>query len=105
YLDSYVLHGPSLNAGLHENDWNAWRAMESMRDSDRVRHLGVSNVSLQQLSSLWKEARVKPRFVQNRCFAATGWDREVREFCAKNGMVYQGFSLLTANAAALARSA
>ena len=38
-----------------------------------------------------------PRFVQNRCFVRTDWDRDVREFCAARGMVYQGFSLLTAN--------
>jgi diketogulonate reductase-like aldo/keto reductase len=37
-------------------------------------------------------------FVQNRCFARTRWDAEVRAFCRKNGIIYQGFSLLTANA-------
>ena len=26
-----------------------------------------------------------------------GWDREVREVCKREGVVYQGFSLLTAN--------
>ena len=40
--------------------------------------------------------------VQNRCFAALGWDMEVREICRANGVVYQGFSLLTANREALA---
>jgi diketogulonate reductase-like aldo/keto reductase len=40
---------------------------------------------------------VKPRFVQNRCYAVRRWDRRVREFCAASGIVYQGFSLLTAN--------
>jgi diketogulonate reductase-like aldo/keto reductase len=35
--------------------------------------------------------------VQNRCFARTGWDRSVRRICAEHGIVYQGFSLLTAN--------
>jgi diketogulonate reductase-like aldo/keto reductase len=35
--------------------------------------------------------------VQNRCFAALGWDKAVREICRTNGIVYQGFSLLTAN--------
>src|SRR3954462_1926084 len=53
--------------------------------------------------SLIGEARVRPRFVQNRCYAARGWDRRVRAFCASNGLVYQGFSLLTANRATLAR--
>src|SRR5262249_33679313 len=41
-------------------------------------------------------------FVQNRCYAVQGWDRRVREFCTANGLVYQGFSLLTANEDALA---
>ena len=44
---------------------------------------------------------VRPAFVQNRCFAQTGWDREIRRFCSNNGIVYQGFSLLTANRGAL----
>ena len=35
--------------------------------------------------------------VQNRCYAALGWDKEVREICQAHGIVYQGFSLLTAN--------
>jgi diketogulonate reductase-like aldo/keto reductase len=38
-----------------------------------------------------------PRVVQNRCFARLGWDRDVRSFCAERNIVYQGFSLLTAN--------
>jgi diketogulonate reductase-like aldo/keto reductase len=35
--------------------------------------------------------------VQNRCYAALGWDEEVREICRAHGIIYQGFSLLTAN--------
>jgi diketogulonate reductase-like aldo/keto reductase len=45
---------------------------------------------------------VKPSFVQNRCYARTGWDREVRSVCREHGIVYQGFSLLTANRSELA---
>src|SRR5262249_28604905 len=51
---------------------------------------------------LRRRVRIKPRFVQNRCYAVQGWDRRVREFCAANGIVYQGFSLLTANREVLA---
>lgn len=102
-LDSYLLHGPTRRTGLVPADWEAWRAMESVHDSGRVRLLGVSNVSLDQLQRLCEQARVLPRFVQNRCYATQVWDRGVREFCAANGLVYQGFSLLTANRDALAR--
>jgi diketogulonate reductase-like aldo/keto reductase len=38
-----------------------------------------------------------PAFVQNRCFAQLGWDRDVRALCQARGITYQGFSLLTAN--------
>lgn len=96
-IDSYVLHGPMSRAGLGPGDWAAWRAMEAIHSSGRARLLGISNVTLKQLQSLCKEARVRPRFVQNRCYAAQGWDRRIRQFCAANGVVYQGFSLLTAN--------
>jgi diketogulonate reductase-like aldo/keto reductase len=77
--------------------------MEDIHASGRACLLGVSNVTLEQLQLLCQRARVRPRFVQNRCYAAQGWDRRVREFCAANGLAYQGFSLLTANRAALAR--
>src|SRR5262249_3784079 len=102
-INSYLLHGPTQRAGLAPADWEAWRAMEAVHESGRARLLGVSNVTLEQLQRLCQQARVRPRFVQNRCYAVQGWDRRVREFCAANGMVYQGFSLLTANREALAR--
>jgi diketogulonate reductase-like aldo/keto reductase len=101
-IDSYLLHGPTQRSGLAAADWEAWRAMEALHDSGRARLLGVSNFSLEQLRLLCERARVPPRFVQNRCYASRGWDRAVREYCAACGMLYQGFSLLTANRDALA---
>ena len=74
-VDSYLLHGPTSSAGLTPDDWAAWRAMEAIHDSGRARMLGVSNFNLEQLQCLWQEARVRPRFVQNRCYAVLGWDR------------------------------
>ncbi len=96
-IDSFVLHGPARRDGLTAADWEAWRAMEAVHNSGRARLLGVSNVTLEQLRALCDGARVRPRFVQNRCSAVRGWDRHVRAYCAANGLVYQGFSLLTAN--------
>jgi diketogulonate reductase-like aldo/keto reductase len=96
-IDSYVLHGPTRRDGLGPDDWAAWRALEAIHASGRARLLGVSNVSLDQLRALCDGAAVRPRFVQNRCYASTGWDRSIRAFCAATGIHYQGFSLLTAN--------
>ncbi len=96
-VDSYILHGPTGSVGISQDDWAAWRTMELIHESGRTRLLGVSNVSLEQLQTLCRDAKVQPHFVQNRCYAVHGWDRAVRSFCKTNGIVYQGFSLLTAN--------
>lgn len=98
YLDSYVLHGPSYRQGLSAADWEVWRAMEVLQQSGKVRQLGVSNIREAQLQALLAEAKVKPAFVQNRCYAQLKWDVQVRELCYQHDMLYQGFSLLTANA-------
>lgn len=97
YLDSYVLHGPSTRYGFGEKDRRIWGAMEGLAKEGKARALGVSNVGLDQVEELCRSASIRPAFVQNRCFARDGWDEEVRAFCKGNGIVYQGFSLLTAN--------
>lgn len=97
FLDSYVLHGPSSSRVLTAGDWEIWRAMEDLHHEKKVKLLGVSNVNAEQLRSLCERAKVRPAFVQNRCFAHSGWDKEIRDFCRENQVIYQGFSLLTAN--------
>ena len=97
YVDSYILHGPSVARGLGDTDYAVWNAMETLCREGKTRFIGVSNVTVGQLRALIQAAEIRPRFVQNRCFAATHWDREIREFCAEHGIMYQGFSLLTAN--------
>ncbi len=96
-LDSYVLHGPSVARGLSDADYQVWKEMEALCREGKTTFIGVSNVSLGQLRLLVQAAEIPPRFVQNRCFAVTQWDRDVREFCAAQNIIYQGFSLLTAN--------
>jgi diketogulonate reductase-like aldo/keto reductase len=96
-LDSLVLHGPSTRDGLAADDREAWRAMEALADAGRVALLGISNVTARQVGELVELARVAPAFVQNRCYAERGWDAAVRTECRRHGIVYQGFSLLTAN--------
>ncbi|HUP47668.1 MAG TPA: aldo/keto reductase, partial [Thermoanaerobaculia bacterium] len=100
-IDSYLLHGPRSRSGLSSGDREVWRTMEEIQREGRTRLIGVSNVTAEQLALLCGIAAVKPAFVQNRCFARSGWDRDVREVCRREAIVYQGFSLLTANVAEL----
>ncbi len=97
YVDSYVLHGPSSGFGWSHADGEVWDAMLKERDAGRARLLGVSNVSLRHLEQMVATHAEAPRFVQNRCFARLQWDKGVRLFCRERKIVYQGFSLLTAN--------
>lgn len=97
YLDSYVLHGPYSRRGLGTEDWEVWAAIESLYDAGKTKMIGVSNVTADQLTLLCAKAKHKPMVVQNRCYAVFGWDKEVREICHANQIIYQGFSLLTAN--------
>lgn len=97
YVDSFVLHGPASGYGWSDADGEVWDAMRKERDTGRTRLLGVSNVSLHHLEEMRANGAELPAFVQNRCFARLGWDREVRLFCNAHNIVYQGFSLLTAN--------
>ena len=105
YVDSYVLHGPHFRRGLGPADWEVWEAMEGLYQSGRTKMIGISNVTAGQLTELCEQANVKPMVVQNRCFAALGWDKAVREICQTHGIIYQGFSLLTANREVLANRA
>jgi diketogulonate reductase-like aldo/keto reductase len=102
YLDSYVLHAPYSRRRLGAADWEVWAAMEALYQSGKTKMIGVSNITAGQLTELCEQAIVKPMVVQNRCFAALGWDKEVREICQAQGIIYQGFSLLTANREVLA---
>jgi len=96
YVDSYVLHGPSGQEWTSA-DTQVWEAMGKERDAGRTRVLGVSNVSLRHLEQMAATQAETPAFVQNRCYARLGWDRDVRLFCQERKIIYQGFSLLTAN--------
>ena len=96
-MTAYVLHGPASGYGWTNPDIEAWQAMTKERDAGRTRLLGVSNVSLRHLEQMAAAHTLPPAFVQNRCYARLGWDREVRAFCRERKIVYQGFSLLTAN--------
>jgi diketogulonate reductase-like aldo/keto reductase len=96
YVDSFVLHGPS-GSEWSESDSEVWATMKKERDARRTRLIGVSNVSLRHLEEMEAGGMGLPTFVQNRCYARLGWDREVRSFCQERRIGYQGFSLLTAN--------
>lgn len=103
YVDSFILHSPMPSAEALDE---VWRAMEAIADAERTRQLGISNCyDLAYLDALYERARIKPAVVQNRFYAATGYDVGIRRFCADRGVEYQSFWTLTANPELLASDA
>ena len=95
YLDGLILHSP---ISPFERTLEVWRVFEGLVDEQRVASIGISNCyELGFLEALWNAARVKPAIVQNRFYAKTRFDREIRAYCRARGMRYQSFWTLTAN--------
>jgi len=95
YVDSLVLHSP---LSPHRLLMRTWSAMEAIHEAGGARQLGISNCySSKVLAQLYADATVKPAVVQNRFYQQTGYDRKLRNWCAKHGLIYQSFWTLTAN--------
>jgi diketogulonate reductase-like aldo/keto reductase len=100
YLDCLVLHSPLRNM---QDTEKVWQAMQAGFESGTVRQLGISNCyELSVLKQLHRWATVKPAVVQNRFYADTGYDVDIRAFCREHGILYQSFWTLTANPHVLA---
>ena len=78
----------------------AWHLLEAYVPN-KIRALGISNVSLPILQAVYENANVKPAVVQNRFYASTKYDVPLRAFCREKGIVYESFWTLTGNPALL----
>jgi diketogulonate reductase-like aldo/keto reductase len=100
YIDCLVLHSALPDRSQMTQ---VWSAMEQLFHAGGARQLGISNCyDVASLESLYNAAKVKPAVVQNRFYAETGYDREIRQFCRRRQIVYQSFWTLTANPRLLA---
>lgn len=100
YLDSLVIHSPLATV---EKTMEAWRVMESFVDEGKVLRLGISNCyDYSFYTAIYDQARIKPSVLQNRFYAESNFDTELRKFCKEKGIWYQSFWTLTANRQALA---
>ncbi|KAH7053065.1 aldo-keto reductase [Macrophomina phaseolina] len=93
YIDCLLLHSPLPTM---RQTLEAWRTLETYVPH-KIRHLGISNVSQPILEVVYRSSTVKPAVVQNRFYAATGYDVPLRRFCRENGIVYESFWTLTGN--------
>ncbi|KAF1953762.1 aldo-keto reductase-like protein [Byssothecium circinans] len=93
YVDCLLLHSPLPTV---EQTIDAWRILESYVP-DKIRALGISNVTLPVLEVIYENSTIKPSVVQNRFYPQTRYDVPLRAFCEEHGIAYQSFWTLTGN--------
>jgi alcohol dehydrogenase (NADP+) len=109
YLDLYLIHTPFAFKPGDEHDprdqsgnviyddgvtlLDTWRAMESLVDGGKCRAIGLSDVSLDALVSIYESARIKPAAVQVESHPYLP-ETELLEFCKKTGIVLLAFAPL-----------
>jgi len=95
YLDCVLLHSPMPTM---TQNMAVWRALETLVDTGVIRQLGISNCyRLDDLKSLNEAVRIKPAIIQNRFYADTNYDSEIRAYCDRHQIIYQSFWTLSAN--------
>lgn len=95
YLDALLLHSP---LPTHEQTMEAWRVLEELHTQGVIHRLGISNCyELDDFKLIFNDAIIKPSVLQNRFYAQTEYDKEIRAFCYEKNISYQGFWTLTAN--------
>jgi len=95
YVDALILHSPLFPSSRL---LQVWSAMEFIHNAKEALHIGISNCyDLNVLKRLYEESNIKPSIVQNRFYAETDYDKDIRVWCKDNDITYQSFWSLTAN--------
>lgn len=109
YLDLYLIHWPFPNFHppgcdvssrsadakpyIHEDYMKTWRQLEKLVEMGKVRHIGVSNMTIPKLKLLLRDARIKPavhEFELHPHFQQP----ELFRFTVEHGMLPIGYSPL-----------
>jgi diketogulonate reductase-like aldo/keto reductase len=89
YIDLYLIHWP-----VPETRLESWKALEKIFSEGRTRAIGVSNFMIKHLEELLAHCDEPPAVNQIEA-SPFSQQRDVRAFCAANGIVVQAYSQLT----------
>ncbi|WP_433971331.1 aldo/keto reductase [Tunturiibacter lichenicola] len=109
YLDLYLIHTPFAFQPGDEQDprdqngnvlydrgvtlLDTWRALESLVDHGKCRAIGLSDITLDALLSIYESARIKPAVVQVESHPHLP-ETELLEFCKEKGIILLAFAPL-----------
>lgn len=90
YLDLYLIHWPLP----HQRKYvETWKALEKLYKDGRVRAIGVSNFKIHHLEDILSKCEIKPMVNQVEYHPRFN-QRELHEFCKKNGIQLEAWSPL-----------
>lgn len=90
YVDLYLIHWPLPMDGKFTQ---AWKALETLYNSKRVRAIGVSNFKPHHLEELLREAETVPAVNQIELHPLLQ-QQATRAFCAEHGIAVESYSPL-----------
>jgi len=109
YLDLYLIHTPfAFQPGddqdprdpngnvLYDHDvtlLDTWRALETLVDHGKCRAIGLSDIGLNELKSIYESARIKPAVIQVESHPYLP-ETELLDYCKQNGIVFLAFAPL-----------
>jgi alcohol dehydrogenase (NADP+) len=109
YLDLYLIHTPFAFKPGDDQDprdekgdviydrevtlLDTWRALESLVDHGKCRAIGLSDIKLDEVKSLYESARIKPAVVQVESHPYLP-ETELLEYCKEKGIVLLAFAPL-----------
>ncbi|MEG0268406.1 MAG: aldo/keto reductase [Carnobacterium sp.] len=91
YIDLYLIHKP-----IEDKDTlkMTWKVLESFVDLGRIKAIGVSNFSIEQLEELKTIARIQP--VVNQIQSnPSNWNKELIEYSQKNNILPEAWGPLS----------
>jgi len=109
YLDLYLIHTPFAFQPGDDQDprdqngnviydsgvtlLDTWRAMEALVDGGKCRAIGLADITLEKLLSIYESARIKPAVVQVEAHPYLP-ETELLEFCKEKGIILLAFAPL-----------
>jgi diketogulonate reductase-like aldo/keto reductase len=99
--DLYLIHAPwpwdEIGKDCRAGNIEVWRAMEELYAAGRVRSIGVSNFTGDDIDSLLSQSSVTPQVNQIRYFIGHTQD-DVIEYCGRHQILVEGYSPLATGA-------
>jgi diketogulonate reductase-like aldo/keto reductase len=109
YIDLYLIHTPfafqpgedqdprdASGAVIYDKETtllDTWRGLESIVDGGKCRAIGLSDVTLEAVKSIYEAARIKPVVVHLEAHPYNP-ESEMLEYCKQNDIIMQAFAPL-----------